>query len=132
MQLGGRDSQYYGQVSQELVTKHKLNLDAQRPVGRSTRRSCGSCGTRFELLTAVRRDYYTVLALQRRVVVLNRLITLSSDVVKTGDQLEKAGIGERADTLLFEIELEKAEVNRECSRRPAGRTPATCDGSWPS
>ncbi|OAI54246.1 hypothetical protein AYO47_00605 [Planctomyces sp. SCGC AG-212-M04] len=112
MQLGGRDSQYYGQVSQELVTKHKLNLDnaaACREVYQSELRFLR---TRFELLTAVRRDYFAVLTLQRRVIVLDRLISLSSELVKSGEQLERAGEGTRGDTLLFEIEMEKAEVTR--------------------
>jgi outer membrane protein, heavy metal efflux system len=112
MQLGGRDSQYYGQVSQELVTKHKLNLDASAACREVYQAELRFLRTRYELLTAVRRDYYTVLALQRRVIVLDRLIALSSDLAKAGDQLEKAGEGTRGDTLLFEIELEKAEVNR--------------------
>ena len=112
MQLGGRDSQYYGQVSQELVTKHKLNLDGAAACREVHQAELRFLRTRFELLTAVRRDYYTVLALQRRVIVLDRLITLSSDLAKAGDQLEKAGEGTRGDTLLFEIELEKAEVSR--------------------
>jgi cobalt-zinc-cadmium efflux system outer membrane protein len=112
MQLGGRDSQYYGQVSQELVTKHKLNLDGAAACREVYQSELWFLRTRFELLTAVRRDYFAVLTLQRRVIVLDRLISLSSDVVKTGEQLERAGEGTRGDTLLFEIELEKAEVTR--------------------
>lgn len=112
MQLGGRDSQYYGQVSQEIVTRHKLNLDNAAACREVYQAELRFLRTRYELLTAVRRDYYTVLAFQRRVLVLDRLILLSTDLVKTGAQLEQAGEGTRGDTLLFEIELEKAEVSR--------------------
>ncbi|QDT52752.1 Cobalt-zinc-cadmium resistance protein CzcC precursor [Caulifigura coniformis] len=113
MQIGGRDSQYFSQLSQEIVTKHKLGLDQAAACQEVTQAELRFVRTRFELLTAVRKDYFSVLAAQRKVTVLRRLIQLSSDVAESGRKLQAAGEGTRGDTLLFEIELEKAEVSHE-------------------
>jgi cobalt-zinc-cadmium efflux system outer membrane protein len=113
MQLGGTDSQYYGMVSQEIVTRHKLDLDAAAACREVYQAELRFLRARYDLLTAVRRDYFTVLAMQRRLLVLDRLIKLSSDLAESGDRLQKAGEGTRGDTLLFEIELEKAQVARD-------------------
>jgi len=113
MQFGGQESQYFSQLTQEIVTKHKLGLDQAAACREVTQAELRFVRTRFELLTAVRRDYFTVLAAQRRVLVLNRLIKLSSDLAQSGRKLQEAGEGTRGDTLLFEIEFEKAEVAHE-------------------
>jgi len=113
LQYGGRDSQYFAQLSQEIVTKHKLGLDQAATCREVTQAELRFVRTRFEILTAVRRDYFAVLATQRRVLVANRLITLSQEFAKAGQRLQEAGEGTRGDTLLFEIEVEKAEISRQ-------------------
>lgn len=113
MQIGGRESQYFSQLTQEIVTKQKLGLDQAAACQEVTQAEFRFVRTRFELLTAVRKDYFSVLSAQRKVAVLRRLILLSSDVAESGRKLQAAGEGTRGDTLLFEIELEKAEVTHE-------------------
>jgi outer membrane protein, heavy metal efflux system len=113
MQLGGSESQYYAQLSQEIVTRHKLQLDQAAASQEVAQAELRFVRTRFELLTNVRQGFATVLAADRRVAVLEQLVDLAKKSADTANRLFRAGDGERPDALLFEIELEKAEVALE-------------------
>ena len=54
-----------------------------------------------------------VLAAQRRTEVLARLVEISGKSKLAAERIQQAGEGTRTDTLLFEIEFEKAEVGLE-------------------
>lgn len=110
MQLGGRDSQYFGQLSQEIVTKHKLQLSEAAACREVFQAEFRYVRTRFDLLTATRQGYYTVLANQKRATILRQLVTIANKSRDAAERLAKAGEGTRSDSLLFDIELQKAEV----------------------
>ncbi|MBC7853922.1 MAG: hypothetical protein IAF94_10830, partial [Pirellulaceae bacterium] len=61
-QLGGRDSQYYAMLSQEIVTGRKLQLDRAAICKEVTQAELQFLRTRFDLLTQVRQSFYTTLA----------------------------------------------------------------------
>lgn len=109
-QLGGRDSQYFGQLSQEIVTKHKLQLAEAAACREVFQAEYRFVRTRFDLLTTVRQGYYTALAGQKRVDILRQLVGIASKSQAAATRLKDAGEGTRGDALLFQIELEKAEV----------------------
>ncbi len=109
-QLGGRDSQYFGQLSQEIVTKHKLQLAEAAACREVFQAEYRFVRTRFELLTMVRQGYYTALAGQKRVDILRQLVGVANKSQVAAARLKEAGEGTRSDSLLFQIELEKAEV----------------------
>jgi len=113
MQLGGRESQYFAALSQEIVTKRKLQLDQAAVCREVVQAEFRYVRTRFELLTAVRQSYFVTLAAQRRMEVLTRLVEIANRSQQAASRLQQAGEGTRSDTLLFEIELEKAEVSLE-------------------
>lgn len=110
MQLGGRDSQYFVQLSQEIVTKHKLQLSEAAACREVFQAEYRYVRTRFDLLTAVRQGYYSVLGGQKRVDILRQLVGIATKSKNAATRLQDAGEGTRSDSLLFEIELEKAEV----------------------
>jgi cobalt-zinc-cadmium efflux system outer membrane protein len=110
MQLGGRDSQYFGQLSQEIVTKHKLQLSEAAACREVFQAEYRFVRTRFDLLTAVRQGYYAALAGQKRVDILRQLVGIANKSQAAAARLKEAGEGTRSDSLLFQIELEKAEV----------------------
>jgi len=110
MQLGGKDSQYFAQLSQEIVTRHKLQLDQAAACRELFQAEYRFIKTRFDLLTAVRQGYYTVLAGQKRVDILGQLVSIAEKSEDAAQKLQQAGEGTRGDTLLFQIELAKAEV----------------------
>ncbi len=109
-QLGGRDSQYFGQLSQEIVTKHKLQLAEAAACREVFQAEYRFVRTRFDLLTNTRQGYYAVLAGQKRVDVLRQLVGIANKSQAAATRLQDAGEGTRGDLLLFQIELEKAEV----------------------
>jgi cobalt-zinc-cadmium efflux system outer membrane protein len=110
MQLGGRDSQYFAMLSQEIVTKHKLQLDQAAACREVFQAEYRFIKTRFALLTAVREGYYRILAGQKRVAILQQLVGIAQKSESAAQKLQDAGEGTRGDTLLFQIELAKAEV----------------------
>lgn len=113
MQLGGRDSQYYGQLSQEIVTRRKLQLDQAAVCREVFQAESRYIRVRFELLTAVRVGYFNVLVGQKRVDVLGQLVEIARKSESAAERLQAAGEGTRGDTILLQLELEKAEVARE-------------------
>uniref|UniRef100_A0A7C4QI65 TolC family protein n=1 Tax=Schlesneria paludicola TaxID=360056 RepID=A0A7C4QI65_9PLAN len=136
MQLGGVDSQYFAQLSQEIVTKHKLQLDQAAACREVFQAEYQFVKTRFELLTAVRQGYFTVLAGQQRVDTLSKLVSIARKSEDAAARLQAAGEGTRSDTLLFQLEVEKAEVdlqNAETLLAAARRELAASMGvrTWP-
>ncbi|MDX1970826.1 MAG: TolC family protein [Planctomycetaceae bacterium] len=113
MQLGGRDSQYYGQLSQEIVTRRKLQLDQAAVCREVFQAESRYIRVRFELLTAVRIGYFNVLVGQKRVDVLGQLVEIARKSESAAERLQAAGEGTRSDTILLQLELEKAEVALE-------------------
>ena len=112
-QLAGDESQYFAAMSQEIVTKQKLKLDQAAVCREVVQAEFRYVRTRFELLTAVRQGYFVTLAAQRRMEVLTRLVEIANKSQQAASRLQQAGEGTRSDTLLFEIEVEKAEVGLE-------------------
>jgi outer membrane protein, heavy metal efflux system len=132
MQLGGRDSQYYGMLSQEIVTKRKLQLDQAAVCREVFQAESRYIKVRFELLTAVRQGYYAVLAGQKRVDVLRQLVEIARKSEAAAVRLQEAGEGTRSDTILLRLELEKAELaleNAEAVLAAARRQLAASMGS---
>lgn len=112
-QLAGNESQYYTGLSQEIVTRHKLQLNhaaANREVYQAELRFVRA---RFNLLTAVRHSFFAALANQRRVDVLTKLVEVTRKSADAAERIRVAGEASKADSLLFEIEFEKAEVALE-------------------
>src|SRR6185295_19085672 len=63
--------------------------------------------------TTFRQRFFTALAAQRRVEVLNDLVKIASKSRDVGDRLLKGGQAARTDTLLLDVEFERAEIARE-------------------
>ncbi|MBM4074063.1 MAG: TolC family protein [Planctomycetes bacterium] len=112
-QIAGRESQYFASLSQEIVTKHKLQLNQAAVCKEVVQAEWKFVQSRFELLTAIRQNYVMTLAAQRRMEILQKLVEIAEKSHKAAHQLQKAGEGTRSDTLLFEIEIDKAELNLE-------------------
>jgi outer membrane protein, heavy metal efflux system len=112
-QFAGNESQYYIGLSQEIVTKHKLQLNQSAVEREVYQAELHFIRTRFALLTSVRQAFYVALANQRRVDVLTKLVEITRKSATAADRMRLAGETSRADLLLFEIELEKASVALE-------------------
>jgi cobalt-zinc-cadmium efflux system outer membrane protein len=108
-QLGGRDSQYFAMLTQEIVTKHKLQLDRAAICQEVLQAELHFLRARFDLLTSVRQSFFTLLVAQQRFVALERLMEIVRRSQQAAQKLEVSGQGSRSDTLLFELEVERAE-----------------------
>src|SRR5262249_37192271 len=62
---------------------------------------------------AVRQSFYIALAAQRRVEVLQNLVEIAAKSKDIGLKLLKAGEGTRADSILLDIDLDRASVAQQ-------------------
>lgn len=109
-QIAGSDSQWNGLASQEIVTAGKLRLNRAAAMRAVQQAQYRYQRTYYDLLTAARGGFYTVLVSQERVRVLNMLVDVLTRSTESAERLFRAGLGTRTDSLLFEVERERTEV----------------------
>ena len=109
-QAAGSDSQWSGTVAQDIVTAGKLRLQEQAALREVQAAEWRLVRARFEVMTAVRRDFYLLLVAQRRQEIFQLLLEIANRSFKIGEQLVAAGEGTRADVLFWSIERDQAEV----------------------
>lgn len=112
-QWAGSSSQYNWVMTQDFITARKLSLNratAQRAVEQA---QLDFTRARFEVLTDVRRQFYTTATAQRRVEVLDQLLGVSSRSRDVGQKLLAAGETNRADATLLEIEYDRAWLQHQ-------------------
>lgn len=114
-QLAGSASQYQAIVTQEVVVAHKLQLDRDAILQEAKRLEFEWVNARYQVLTNVRKLYFSALASQERVAVLEQLVVLANQSRGTAERLQKAGEGARVDTILLDIEFQRARMDRENS-----------------
>ena len=99
--------------TQEIVTGNKLRLGrsaAEREVDQAT---LTLLGERTAVLSAVRRDYVEVLALQNRLALADRLIHVAQQVVAATRARLQAKRASDLDLLQAELELSRLQAERE-------------------
>jgi len=115
-QLAGDQSQYNAFWSQDVITSGKLKLDSQAE-WRSVREADLRWRQKhFEVLTTVRRRFYTALAAQTRVDILVNLADIAQKSKTVGDRLLRGGEGTRTDALLLDIEYDRAAIARRSAQ----------------
>ncbi|MGD9720975.1 MAG: TolC family protein [Pirellulales bacterium] len=109
-QLNGNQSQYGASMSQVVVTRGKIRLDASAAQRAAMAAEMTLVRARYDLLTLVRKRFYSALAMQRRVEVLTQMVDIARRSHDISKRLLQAGVGPRSDVLLLQIELSKAEA----------------------
>jgi len=107
-QWTGSISQYNTFVGQDIITAGKLRLDRAALEREVSQAQLNFTRTRFDVLTAVRTQFYTTAAAQRRMEVLEQLVGVTGQSRDVGQKLLKAGETNRADSVLLEIENDRA------------------------
>ncbi len=103
------------QVTQEIVTGAKRHLSrsvAQREVDQA---SLALMRQRYVLFTTVRQGYFDVLAVRRRIEVLNELVKLATQSYETAQELRHKNFIADIDLLPIEVELNRLQADRDAS-----------------
>lgn len=102
--FNGKQSAFNAGIQQEIVVKGKLRLDRAVALRVQQQSEKVLIQDKYGLLTAVRSQFFTALAAQTRVGVLQRLSVVTDASVKTGEQRVKATIADRQELLLLQID----------------------------
>lgn len=109
-QMAGKESQYNAFVSQDIVTAGKLKLDVAAVSREVQQAEFEWQATRFAVMTDLRMQFFTTLAAQQRLTTWKTLVSIATRSQEVAQKLLQAGEGTRSDTLLFAIEVDRAEV----------------------
>lgn len=104
-------------VTQEIVTANKLGLSRNVALKDVDRASLATISERYRLFTAVRRNYWDVIALQRRLDILSELVGLAEESVKAIEKLQNVGEVARLDAVQLEVDRERYRAEREAVAR---------------
>lgn len=104
-------------ISQEIVTGDKLGLARTVALKDVDRASLVTISERYRLFTAVRRDYWEVIALERRLSILKELVGLAEASVKAIEKLQNVGEVARLDVVQLEVDLERFRAERDAVSR---------------
>jgi cobalt-zinc-cadmium efflux system outer membrane protein len=104
------------QVSQEIVMGGKRGLSravAEREVDQA---QLALLRQRYALLTTVRQGYFEVLAVRRRIEVLNELVKLASQSSENARKLLEAKQIAELDLLPFQVELNRLRADLDAAQ----------------
>jgi cobalt-zinc-cadmium efflux system outer membrane protein len=106
----GRTNQYNAGFQLEIPVKGKKRLD-RAAVEQEVRQAMYDYRTqRMDMLTQVRRQFYQLLAQQRRVEITRELVEIVRRAKEVAEALRRAGVQAEIDVLAFSIELQRLEA----------------------
>ncbi len=111
VQLGGRNSLYSAGMSQEIVRAGKLQLNQAAAEQAVRQANLDFVRQRFDLLTAIRQQFFILLAAQQRVTTLGELGTTAQRSLDTSQRLLQGGQAAEIDVLLLRIEFRRIEAS---------------------
>jgi len=109
-QFAGRESLYSTGYLQTIVTGGKLKLDRAAAMEVVRQAELAYEQDRYDLVSRVRGQFYTVLAAQERGRVLEQTKQIVEQAEQTGDRLFKGGEGNRTDVLALQIETRRVDI----------------------
>jgi cobalt-zinc-cadmium efflux system outer membrane protein len=115
--FAGTNSTFNVGLQQDIVVAGKLRLDKAAALRAQQQSQFALIQDRFALLTAVRSQFYSTLAAQVRVEVLNRLLKITEASVKTANDRFEAFIGDRTEIKLLEIDYNKIRADLANAQR---------------
>ncbi len=108
--FAGQNSSYNAGFMQDIVVKGKLRLDRAAAEEVVRQRQHGLTINRFTLLLAVRQQFYSVLAAQRRLDLLVELRGIAVASVRAAEGRVQAAEASRSEVLLMQTELYRADI----------------------
>ncbi|MCO6454269.1 MAG: TolC family protein [Pirellulaceae bacterium] len=107
----GRQGQQGGQVAQEFVTGHKLQLSRAVAEREIAVRQQQFATQRQRVMTDTSLAFYQVLVLQRRIELVEGLLTTSQRAVEAAQRLFDAAETRKTDLLQAQIEGQRARID---------------------
>lgn len=104
-------------VSQEIVTGGKLQLSRAVALKEVDQATLNLQSQRYALLGNVRVAYYDLIALRKRIEILEALLKISEKSVEQTETLLKAKQVARLDLVQLELEREKLRTDSEAARK---------------
>jgi cobalt-zinc-cadmium efflux system outer membrane protein len=117
--FAGQNSLFNAGIMQEFVVKGKLRLDKAAATRVVEQNEFAFVQDRFQLLTMIRQQFYTVLAAERRLKVLRKLEEITASSLAAGRVLQKKAGDLLApiDVLLLEIDNNRIQSDLEKTLR---------------
>ncbi|MBI2805523.1 MAG: TolC family protein [Planctomycetes bacterium] len=104
-------------AGQEIVLGGKLRLSRAVALREVDQATLVLRSRRYALFTLVRQGYFEVLAIQRRVEILEALANVAQTTVDQAEKLQKGGQVPAKDVLPFQVELGRLTAEFEASQR---------------
>jgi cobalt-zinc-cadmium efflux system outer membrane protein len=114
--FAGPATQYNFGFQQTIVVKGKLRLDRAAANEVVRQKEHGLTQDRFAMLLAVRQQFYTVLAAQRRKEMLGQIREIAAASVRAAQARVDAGEGTLSEVLLLQTELARTEIALQTSQ----------------
>ena len=105
------------QGTQEIVTGRKLSLSQAVAAREVDQAALALLRERYALIGSVRAAFYDLYALERRIAVLDELVTLAGDAVKNGRTLLENVQIARLDLVQLEVELARFRSQAEAAKQ---------------
>ena len=105
------------QFTQEIVTGRKLSLSQAVAAKEVDQATLTLLRERYSVVGSVRAAFYDLYALERRLAVLDELVKLAGEAVKTGQTLLDNKQIARLDLVQLEVELARFRSQAEAARR---------------
>ncbi|HVC93068.1 MAG TPA: TolC family protein [Pirellulales bacterium] len=106
----GNQNAYNAGFQTEVPVKGKKRLDREAAQRLVREAEYGALSDRYDVLQAVRRQFYAALAQQRRVAVSQELVRIATGARDAAQTMFKAGLVAETDVLLLTLELQKTET----------------------
>ena len=104
-------------LTQTIVTGKKLSLAQAVAATEVDQATLALLGERYAVIAAVRAAYFDLYALERKIEVLDRLVKLGDESVKTGKAFLDNKKLSQLDLVQLEVEREKFHAEAEAARR---------------
>jgi outer membrane protein, heavy metal efflux system len=112
----GRLNQYNAGFQMEIPVKGKKRLDRSAAEQLVREAALAAASDRYDVLQAVRQQFYSVVAQERRVEVLQGLVLIARNAHEASARLFQAGTVARTDVLLLLVEWRRAEAELQQAR----------------
>ncbi len=106
----GRQNQYNAGFQMEIPMAGKKRLDRSAAEQLIREATFAAISDRYDVLQAVRQQFFAVVAQERRITTLQELVVIATSARDVAQRKFEGGVVPKTDVLLLSIELQQAQV----------------------